>query len=672
MTTDTYPPGTTGDAAHGLPQSVPAPGPDQLTTAVWIYDTGNARIHWANSAGLALWESSGLAELRARDFGPETSEAVASMLREYLEDFAAGRTVTCWWQFTPCGKPKNVLCRFSGARLDDGRPAMLCEGLLQDSPDVDVVALLGDSVMVVSAYAADGELQSANPPYRAQFDEEMTSLVALFAEPGDAERLLAGAADPGQRARLDAMVLTRDGPRWHALELHRRDGAADAPVFLLFQTDIHERKARELEHARRAVTDALTGLRNRSGVRRQLEQMCEQGRPFSLFYIDLDGFKQINDTFGHGVGDEILQQVAQRLETLAGEGATIGRIGGDEFVIAAHADRLQASPSAFATWIVNSVSRPYRVARIGALTLSTSVGIARFPEHGRELDELLANADTAMYAAKAQGRRRWIDYAPGMRDSLQRCTLVAQQLPGAGTRGELWLAYQPIVQVREREVVAVEALLRWDNPHLGVIAPMETVGAAEQTGLIGELEDWILQQAGRDLKRLRKRFGADLQVNVNVSGRNLAQPDYADRLARSLRQVALRPADLVLELSEASMLPVAGGNCTPVARLVESGHALAIDDFGTGYSCLAYLHQLPASSVKIDRAFVERLAEDTATIACIHSLVRSFGMLTVAEGVETPCQAAALLEQGVECQQGYLHGRPQSVQALMAGRTTPA
>ena len=642
--------------------AVEPPALDALSTPVWIFDTFACRVHWANAAALSLWEASDLDELRARDLRTDTSQAVESTLRDYLDEFAAGRRITCWWQLSPGGTPKNVLCRFSGIEIEPGRPAMLCEGLLLEGADSGA---LSDSVMIVSAYDADGRLVSSNPPFRAVFDDEMDDIASLFADAEAAQRLLEGARSEGERAHIDALVLTRDGLRWHALELHRRQNGTDSPALVLLQTDIHERKARELEHARQALTDALTGLRNRTAIEQELRVMHGRGRPFVLFYIDLDGFKPINDTFGHALGDTILRQVAERLETLAGDGATVARIGGDEFIIAAESGALSASPEAFATWIVSSISRPYPAGHLGSLSLSTSVGVAHFPDHGSAIDELLANADTAMYAAKSQGRRRWITYAPGMRDRVQRRTLIAQELPGAGARGELSLVYQPIVVAPDNGVLAVEALLRWRNPRLGVIEPLETVAAAEDTGVIAELDEWVLTRAGRDLRRLRQKFGSQLLANVNISGRHLAQPGFVERLQRVIDDMHLLPGDIVLELTEGAMVPDAFEEGTPVAELAAVGHPIAIDDFGTGYSCLAYLHQLPANYVKIDRAFVSRLETDSNTIGCIHALARGLDMLTVGEGVETRAQASLLLEQGVVLQQGYLHSHPQPLRKLL-------
>ena len=653
----------TGAPALRAVASAAIPTLEDLRTPVWVYDVERYRIHWANRAALVLWEADHVDELLARDFRPDTSHAVDSALHEFLGEFARGRTVTEWWQISPRGLDKRVLCLCSGFTLEDGRPAMLVEALREG---VGGVVESAASALMLSDYDDEGRLQSGNPPFHASFDEEATDFASLFADPAEAAGLLAAARASEEPLRADARMLTRSGPRWHSLELRPAHRGGDEPSLLVLQTDVHERKSRELALASEAVTDVLTGLGNRLGMQRRLAELRESGRPFSLFYVDLDGFKLVNDTFGHAVGDELLAQVADRLVALAGEAPMVARIGGDEFVVAGDAEALQATPDAFATWLVSSLSQPYHAREAGALSLSCSVGIACFPEHGGETDELLANADTAMYAAKARGRRRWIRYAPGMRDRFRRRARVAQALPGAGARGELSLAYQPVVLAPANELVAVEALLRWNSLELGVIPPLEAVAAAEETGLIGELEEWVLERAGLDLPRLRRVFGSHVAVNVNVSGHHLAQPDFVTRLEAHMARLALLPGDVVLELTEGAMVPDGSESGANVDELGARGHRIAIDDFGTGYSCLAYLHRLPADYVKIDRAFVARLHEDRATVPGIHALAGGFGMRTVAEGVETEAQAAMLREHGVLLQQGYLFGRPQPLRDLLA------
>jgi len=644
-----------------VPQSLGyIPQIDLLSTPVWVYDTTRLRICWANKAGLKLWESETVEELYNRDVESETSDAVHQELLSYLNLFKKGRTVHRWWQFTPKGKRKEVFCQFSGIQLEKNRIGMLCEGLHMDISRSNAFM---SSTNIASTYNCDFYLTSSSPAFIKTFGHNIHFLHDLFIQHFDLAQIRAIAND--MEYTNDLKVMSVDGERWHHIQIKSFSDKSGETAYLVTQQDIHQRKVKEIEYAHQAHTDPLTDLLNRQGLVMETEQLISEKRPFTLYYVDLDGFKPINDIYGHQTGDEILKNVARRLSKDIHVNAHVCRIGGDEFVLVAFApETLQIDFAAVGQNIVNVISSAFQLDNGLQLAISASVGFAQFPQHGTSLYEVLANADAALYVAKQNGRRCAVQYTTGMEEKLKRKLLLSQTLPDALIRNEMSLYYQPIIESTTRKVIIVEALLRWNNHKLGNVSPSETIAFAEEIGLIHELESWVINTACHDLYALRAKFGEHVRIAINISGLHFISDKMLPTLENAVQQYMLKPQDIIIELTEGTLVPATNTATGPAYQLTRRGFDIAIDDFGTGYSSLAYLHRFPAKYVKIDQAFISRLHEDKATITCIHRLITSLGMISIAEGVETDFQQQILKQESIQLQQGFLISHPEPLQHL--------
>ncbi|MGI5236616.1 putative bifunctional diguanylate cyclase/phosphodiesterase [Dactylosporangium sp. CA-139066] len=425
---------------------------------------------------------------------------------------------------------------------------------------------------------------------------------------------------------------------------------------------LRDRERLQQELAFRAQHDVLTGLANRELFRSSLQVGIDAGGEVGLLIIDLDGFKDVNDTLGHPAGDELLLTATERLRSIVGDASPcaraslLARLGGDEFAIIcppAALDELSAA-------LVQELAQPYRVAG-REQRISASVGV--YAGTPASTGEALQSADIALYAAKEAGRNRAVRYHPAMREAHVAHTVLADQLRAAVDAGAGFaMHYQPVVDVRTTRVTAVEALLRFTAPDGTGVSPAVFVPVAEEIGLIGRLGAWVLEQACTDAKAWHDEHG--ISVTVNVSGRQLRNPQFADEVLAVLKRTGLPGAALVLEITETVLVTASIEETAEVsrrlARLRAFGIRIAIDDFGTGYSSLAYLRTLPIDVLKIDRAFVSRIEErqDKALFRAVVELARSLYLQPVAEGVETRGQAGVLRELDCGLAQGFLFSRP--------------
>ena len=418
-----------------------------------------------------------------------------------------------------------------------------------------------------------------------------------------------------------------------------------------------ERKLRELAH-----TDSLTSLANRFHLREALSDAIEQDKPLALLCIDLDRFKAVNDNYGHSVGDSILMVVAKRLHTCVGNNALIARLGGDEFAIALWSADAEEAAQALARQVVDSICEPItlgeRQFRIGA-----SVGFTVRSENRCGLDDLLVEADIAMYAAKEAGRGRWIAYSPHLGDVSRRRLSIEHDLRNAIDNGEISLHWQPKVDLQSWQITGAEALMRWHHPELGSISPMEFIPIAEQCGLIDSLDIWALSEACR----AGTNELAGLTIAVNVSASQLQFGDYLNHLNKVLKSSGIPPEKLELELTESVLIEDADKAMTILNDIRRTGVRLALDDFGTGYSSLSYLRRFPFDTLKIDRSFVTELltkADARAIVRMITELAKELGKRTVCEGVETDEQLKLILASGCHEIQGYLISPPCPLEAF--------
>jgi diguanylate cyclase (GGDEF)-like protein len=430
----------------------------------------------------------------------------------------------------------------------------------------------------------------------------------------------------------------------------------------------------ELRH--QALHDGLTGLANRVLIMDRIEQLLARNRRAgsdgAALFIDLDEFKNVNDTLGHAAGDQLLVAVAARLRGTLRDADTIGRMGGDEFVVLIDGGDLSVAPYLVAERLLDVLREPFELSDARTpLTVNASIGIAIGDRSSA--GELLRDADVALYEAKAAGRNRYQIFHPDMQTAISHRVELEFDLRSALSGDQFFLVYQPIYALEDLTVIGVEALLRWQHPVNGTMRPDEFVPILEQTGQIREVGRWVLNKACEQLVIWRAR-GDKLDLSVNVSGSQLDTPAVVDHIREALANSGLAPEALIIEVTETALMRDAAVTALQLQAIKALGVRIAIDDFGTGYSSLAYLQQFPVDCLKIDRMFTEAIATSTQSEALIGSLVKlgkELGLTTLAEGVETTSQLDYLRSRAVDEIQGFLLSRPLDAETFEAEILTP-
>ncbi|MFL5560899.1 MAG: putative bifunctional diguanylate cyclase/phosphodiesterase [Gemmatimonadaceae bacterium] len=428
--------------------------------------------------------------------------------------------------------------------------------------------------------------------------------------------------------------------------------------------------ATQIEHL--AYHDALTGLPNRQLFLDRLDVAIasahRSGIQLGVFFLDLDRFKLINDSLGHSVGDKLLQVVARRIRALLRDDDTVTRIGGDEFtILVSSVDKVDE-----ATLVARRVREALKLPIVidgRELFVSASIGVSLYPNDGDDAETLLKNADTAMYRAKTQGRDIVQLYAPAMNARALEQLTLENRLRRALPNGELELFYQPIVAMSTRRICAMETVLRWHHPELGLLTPDAFVALAETTGLIVPIGEWVLRTACRQLREWQEAGLPELRASVNLSVRQLQQPDFVSVVSDILGETRIAPETLELELTESMAMQSDGDALGKLRELKRLGVRISIDDFGTGYSSLSALRLFPADSLKIDRSFVGEIAtdpDDAAIAEAVIALARSLKLHVIAEGVETREQLEFLRDHHCDYWQGFLFCQPRPAAACSA------
>jgi len=638
---------------------------NQLHTAIWIYDIDAYAIIWANPAALILWDSPSIDDLSKRDFKIGQSEAISETIEQYRTAFKNNKTVLENWYFSPKGNETEALCQFSGITLEDGRLGMLVEAT-STLPHTNIHF---KSATIISLYSLSGSFLSANTPFSKNVSRTISHLNDLFCHQEDALNLLQ-TINYEQQFESDILMKTKQGDNWFRVIANKVKNQDNSAHILLNQYNIHESKIVEQDLRQQASADPLTNLVNRRGLTDTLKPMFEQQTPFTLLYIDLDGFKMVNDSLGHKQGDDILIKVSERLKEHQQQGDIICRFGGDEFIFIIENTSIQSdiSTTLRCQAIIDSLSEPYQSFHGRELLLSASIGVADYPNDAENYENILAYGDAAMYHAKKHGKKQWVQYKTGMENNQKRLSVIAQQLSFALTNKELSLHYQPVIDYSTGKIVSFEALLRWYNDELGFVSPEEAISVAEETGLIYEIENWVLDQALHDLLIFKDLFHTNITMAVNLSGLHLVNPNLVDTILYMLDKHDLQPHDLTIELTESVLLTDVNHSNSPINALTSRNIKVSIDDFGTGYSSLAYLHTIPATTVKVDKSFLENI-NSTLTLECIQRLVTDLSMLNLIEGIETREQAELLNSLGYHLQQGYYHGRPKPISYYLSADT---
>ena len=420
-----------------------------------------------------------------------------------------------------------------------------------------------------------------------------------------------------------------------------------------------------------ALHDTLTGLPNRillaDRIGQAMNKVAEQGGCFSLMFIDLDGFKPVNDAFGHHLGDRLLREVALRLREQLRSQDTLARIGGDEFVLLVRLLEPDDAPQVAARQ-VSLLSRAFRVDE-HELLISASVGIALYPGNGLTAEELLMNADAAMYHAKGTGKNGYSFFDASMNTNARKQLQLLQDLRQALELQQFRLHYQPKFDASNSQPVGAEALLRWEHPQQGLLLPEHFIDLAEKTGLIIPIGDWVLNEACRQMRAWFDQGYSHWRIAVNLSALQFCYSGLVDSVVAALERHQLPANSLTLEITETTAMSDADASMVVLQRLSQMGVDLSIDDFGTGYSSLMYLKRLPANELKIDRGFVRDLehdSDDAAIVSAIVALGQALGLRIVAEGVETDTQQSFLTTLGCDALQGFLLGEPLPAEQFMA------
>jgi diguanylate cyclase len=413
-----------------------------------------------------------------------------------------------------------------------------------------------------------------------------------------------------------------------------------------------------------ATHDALTGLPNRALLDDRLQQAIAHAdrdmRSFALLVCDLDRFKLINDSLGHRAGDELLQEVASRLNGVVRTADTVARIGGDEFVLIGTSIADAEDAAGLAARVIDVLQAPVRIAAIDIHT-SPSIGIAMYPDDGATIQALLAHADAAMYSAKQHGRGNFRRYAPGMHAGTEDRVQLESDLHNAVTLNQFELYYQPKVDTRTGAVRSAEALIRWVHPTRGIVSPADFIPLAEECGLIGPIGAWVIREACRQARAWQDDGVPPLRVSVNLSASQFRDSGLVDSIRRALEDARLAPRYLEVELTESAVMSDPEQSIAILEHLSAMGVLVSVDDFGTGYSSMSYLRRFPIDKLKIDRVFIDEIVsrpEDASIVRAIVSLAHSLRLKVVAEGVETPAQLEFLKTAGCDEYQGYHFSRP--------------
>ncbi len=452
-----------------------------------------------------------------------------------------------------------------------------------------------------------------------------------------------------------------------------QDVGGERGHYVAVLSDITDQKRAEQELRYLANYDTLTSLPNRTLLSERLSRAIvrarRNGSRIAVLFLDLDRFKDINDSLGHAAGDRILRAAAARLQQVVGEEHTVARLGGDEFTIVL--ENLDSADQAdqVARDLITAFEQPLDFDERHDVTISPSIGISLYPDHAHVPTDLLKHADTAMYQAKAAGRRTFMRYTDAMDIEIRSRATISAALRKVLERNELTLVFQPRLSLPEQRITGVEALLRWDSAEFGDIPPSKFIALAEESGLILEIGDWALREACAVLCGWRERGLRELTMAVNVSALQLLRGNLPDVVARVLEETGIPPACLELELTETVIMANAEQTSTTLQAFRKLGVGLAIDDFGTGYSSLAYLKRLPITTLKIDKEFIGDLThdpDDEAITSAIIAMGHSLGLTVVAEGVETAAQMQFLHHHGCDEIQGYLLARPMKAEQCLA------
>ncbi|NVK74280.1 MAG: EAL domain-containing protein [Oceanospirillaceae bacterium] len=645
----------------------------KMPLAAWVIDIEQSSVPWCNVAAEALLiDSLGGIKSGQRVIGEELKSRISA----YLNNQRDGKSLPFKWLFkAPDGVKYNI--KGSVISLDEGRKGISVEAHPVSISKVaaqfpatdkrDKNLLTQFKTLSFAIFDSNGRFVEGSKHFASQFGD-ITHARDLFAVSGAANSFIRRMTEQ-QNLSQEIRLTTENGVRWHKIEVSYQH---DSNTVYLLTHDIQEERDHEVALYRLNNYDSLTSLPNRNLLYQQLESALvnarKRHRQFGLLYLDLDGFKVINDNFGHRVGDELIQRVAERIQDSIPPNSCLYRLGGDEFVVVLENTQSVKELENIAQSIMQNASETYPVAKM-EMMITASIGIASYPQHAADVDNLLKNADAAMYRAKSMGHNLFCVYENYMADNINAHLTLGGGLRKAIEEEQFILHYQPKISLPDEKVVGAEALIRWVHPELGMIRPDQFIPLAEESGLILPLGEWVIHRACRQLKEWRELGLSPVKLSVNLSSRQFMQSDLVDMVERVLKETGVDPEYLELELTESMLMADAQQSIEKLHSFRELGVTLSIDDFGTGYSSLAYLKKFPIQTLKIDRSFINDLGLDSdndAIVKATIAMASSLNLKVIAEGVENRSQVAVLNKYQCQEVQGYLFSKPLSNEDFVA------
>ncbi|MDX5594493.1 putative bifunctional diguanylate cyclase/phosphodiesterase [Pseudovibrio sp. SPO723] len=634
----------------------------KIEIPVYVLDLENIRITWANRAGLDFMK------LDSDTFNHQESLALPApfsdpahirRLRNYLlantEDEERTESVTVVID----GQPTNITCAVDEQPFTDGRLGLLVQVTSISNTDVSQLriaqALLFTNSMI-SMYTESGELIYENPVSRLHRPKSAANLPDRFCNDRD-YHAIREALQTRLQTNLVCLMKAGEGNRWHDVTARRgHDPVTGEQTILISAIDVTKRLEAEHEVRYLAHHDTLTGLPNRTyleiAINRHLDEAELNDAQGAMLFVDLDRFKTINDTLGHLVGDDLLIQVAKRLEAIGKDLGFVARLGGDEFVLLLSNFPDHDLIEEVAEHMRQELSRPYVVGGHN-LQITLSVGVALYPEHGRDLDTLMRKADLAMYRAKDLGRDRYCFFNTRMAEDAEERLRVENALRHAINNDEFELHYQPRLNAQNNHITGAESLLRWHHPSRGLISAGVFIEVAEETGLIDAIGEWVAENAMRQQKAWEEQ-GYPVTLSINLSPAQFKREPLPEILIDLANKLDITPSRVKFEITESLLLKETATTLHQLTQLRDAGFQLEIDDFGTGYSNLGYLQRYPVSALKIDRSFISD-RKRWPIVQMITQMGRLLNLSIVAEGIETLEQLAQI--RTVHCQeyQGFLY-----------------
>jgi diguanylate cyclase (GGDEF)-like protein len=640
-----------------------------LKTAVWVYDIDKCSVVLANASALKLWQAETEDDLKARDLSKGMSASVSTRLKQYQRDF---RERDCsfneLWTLYPNGVPTTEMVIYRGFLLPDGRMGMLCEvpGTTEYIPENirSAEALLHTDVMIM-LFAENGETLYMNPAARNTNQSSLQGFRRLFVDLEEHDDILLAVMERGQLRKV-TQVRTTDGYSWYDLSVKTcTDAVTGDPAILVTAVDVSELKTARDKARYLADCDQLTGCFNRAYFTRMLDRIAtsENRQGLALVYFDLDRFKQINDQFGHEVGDAVLCVTTKRLQALLGAEDLLARFGGDEFVVLLSDVADENSLRARIDTIQKAIGEPVHHGSSRFL-VTCSMGGALIPEKSMDWSEHMKRADIALYDAKQGGRDKFSVFNEEMGRAASERYQIEKELKSALEEEQFTLYYQPRVDTVSGKVASVEALVRWIHPERGLVPPNDFIPICEETGMIEELGYFVMKRGCEQAMEWQKA-GLDIGMSINVSPRQFLDKRLMENITELSQHPDFPTGKVELEITETVLIGDHDLIAERLQQITDLGFKLAIDDFGTGYSNLAYISRFPLDCIKIDKSFVDQLPTSGPIIKLVQTLADQVGASTVAEGVETYEQVEILREIGCGQLQGYHYSRPLPVSEVV-------